>query len=279
MSLPLQAQVQAKLAEPYRLLLETLRNHAGLDNRSYKLFAPRTGRLYDRELMLVGRALYGWATAELNKDSLSKDGVNQAVEDSWKYLDQGGCPLAALIDEWERLRAIGASKYNERRSQFWMTAREVMEGLQLAAPERSSWASRMHWTNLYKVNPAETGNPGGRLRRAQEKICQEILQEEIALLRPKRILFLTGLDWAESFLTSFGARARVDKLEEDPWVQARGSLPIGAEKARFVVAVHPARKPRRLITASVLEHFEALESSAALTSTSQRIVKFAGVAG
>lgn len=176
MSLPLQAQVQAKLTGRYRLLLEALRNHPGLGNCSYKLFAPRTGRFYDREFMLVGRALYGWATAELSKGWLSQHGVDQAVEDSWKYLDPGDCPLAALIDEWERLRAAGASRYNPRKSQFWMTARGVMGGL-------------------------------------------------------------------------------------------------------FVVAVHPARKPRGLITASVLEHFDALESSAALTSAHQQVVKFAGATG
>jgi hypothetical protein len=150
------------------------------------------------------------------------------------------------------------------RSQFWRTAQEVMVGLRL--PSKSPcWVSQLHWTNLYKVNPAEIGNPGGRLRRAQDRICQQILLEEIALLRPKRVLFLTGLDWAGPFLTSFAAQT--DRLEGEPWVQARGSLPIGAENAQFVVAVHPARKPRRLITESILKYFDALESSAALTGS------------
>jgi hypothetical protein len=172
--------------------------------------------------MLVGRSLYGWGTASLKKELL-KQGVNQAVEDAWKYWDEGNCPLAAVIAHWGSDLATGKSHWNMRRSQFWMTARDVVNGLALPSTEYPSWFSRLHWTNLYKVNPARTGNPGGPLVEAQHELCKDILRSEIMLLQPKRVLFLTGWDWAKPFLNHW--HAGVERLTEEPWVQARGSLP------------------------------------------------------
>jgi hypothetical protein len=126
----MQVQVQAQLKANYRLLLERLRDRPRLESASYNLFAPRTGQFYDRELMLVGRALYGWGMTPLNKELL-KHGVIQAVEDAWKYLNEGDCPLAAVVAHWESERASGKSDWNIRRSQFWMTAQDVVNGLGL----------------------------------------------------------------------------------------------------------------------------------------------------
>lgn len=69
-NMSMQVHVRAQLTANYRLLLERLRDHPRLESASYKLFAPRTGRSYDRELMLVGRSLYGWGTASLKKELL-----------------------------------------------------------------------------------------------------------------------------------------------------------------------------------------------------------------
>jgi hypothetical protein len=119
--------------------------------------------------MLVGGSLYGWGTASLKKELL-KQGVNQAVEEAWKYWDEGNCPLAAVIAHWGSDLATGKSHWNMRRSQFWMTARDVVNGLALPSTEYPSWFSRLPWTNLYKVNPARTGNPGGPLVEAQHEL-------------------------------------------------------------------------------------------------------------
>jgi hypothetical protein len=157
----MQLQVRDGLMANYHLLLERLRDHPQLDSASYKLFAPRTGQSYDRELMLVGRALYGWGTASLKKAFLQQ-GINEAIEEAWKYWDEGICPLAAVIAHWESEMATGKSNWNMRKSQFWMVAREVVIGLGLPSHECPFWYSRLYWTNLYKVNPASTGNLKGR---------------------------------------------------------------------------------------------------------------------
>jgi hypothetical protein len=78
------------------------------------------------------------------------------------------------------------------------------------------------------------------------------------LLQPNRVLFLTGWDWAKPFLNHW--HAGVESLTEDSWVQARGSLPSDMGYADFVVAVHPGRKARKPITASILKSFNALEA-------------------
>jgi uracil-DNA glycosylase len=122
-----------------------------------------------------------------------------------------------------------------------------------------SWFSRLHWTNLYKVNPACTRNPRGPLLKAQEELCKDILRSEIMLLQPKRVLFLTGWKWVEPFLNHW--HADVEKLTGELGVQARGTFPSEMGCAHFVVAVHPERKARRPITASILKSFNALEAS------------------
>lgn len=101
-----------------------------------------------------------------------------------------------------------------------------------------------------------SGNPGVRLKRAQQKACFELLREELRLFKPKRVLFLTGQVWADPFLEEFGVGN--DSSRGTEYVQSFGKLEVDDATVDFVVAKHPRGKPEKEITNEVLNSFVAL---------------------
>jgi hypothetical protein len=80
--------------------------------------------------------------------------------------------------------------------------------------------------------------------RLQQPKCFEILDAEIRECQPKRIAFLTGLDWVAPFLDHLGWKH--EKVSHQS-IEAYGHLPGGR---RFVIGPHPqARKEGPLIEA------------------------------
>lgn len=79
--------------------------------------------------------------------------------------------------------------------------RGVVGELGIADINSRDWPSYIVWTNLYKIAPDKAGNPSRALMKIQREIAGKIFLEEILQWRPKKILFLTRLDWAEPFLS------------------------------------------------------------------------------
>lgn len=50
-------------------------------------------------------------------------------------------------------------RYNTKRSAFWRAVRGVVEGLGISDVEHDTWSSHLVWSNLYKLSPADGGNP------------------------------------------------------------------------------------------------------------------------
>ncbi|MGA0588600.1 hypothetical protein ACO2Q2_15950 [Dyella sp. KRB-257] len=73
---------------------------------------------------------------------------------------------------------------------------------------------------------------------------------EVELYKPKRLLFLTGVDWARPFLS----KGRHISKPECRYVEDRGFL----EDTRYVVARHPQGKPEKEWTREVIDSFEFL---------------------
>ena len=97
------------------------------------------------------------------------------------------------------------------------------------------------WSNLYKVSPAEGGNPSERLRRIQLPGCVAMLQVEIEIYRPRRLLPLIGDHWVKPFLCALGA---VTVNGPNQSVRRASVLQHGGQ-TRFVVASHPQGKPEK----------------------------------
>ncbi|NWO06077.1 MAG: hypothetical protein HLX50_10375 [Alteromonadaceae bacterium] len=210
-------------------------------------FLAMSGKAFDGALMVLGRAVNGWAEGISTDELRMPDKASQyaeIVQDS--VAGNETCPMSWVTDCW------GATKgYNTKRSAFWRCIRNVTAGLNVVDAECANWSSHLVWSNLYKVALAEGGNPTNKLCQAQLAGCVDLFKLELRTYRPSRLLFLTGSDWADPFLDG------VDLQESDHfhYVQQYGRCRlVDGLETQCVVAAHPQGKPeadwvREVVTA------------------------------
>jgi hypothetical protein len=123
--------------------------------------------------------------------------------------------------------------------------------------DEPDWASYLASGNLYPLAPSRGGNPNAALQRSQFKGCCQLLHQEIEEDRPRRLIFLTGLVWAEPFLRG---RFEPSSIRSLPFVETAGYWVVDSgHRASAVVAPHPERKPETPWTAAVVAAFRALD--------------------
>jgi len=103
------------------------------------------------------------------------------------------------------------------------------------------------------LSDSDEGNPSEALQRLQFETCAELLSTEFTTFKPKKVLMLTGLNWAKTFL---------DKLEI-PWHKPSDSQYVEAI-AKFnglsiVVAQHPQGKKEAPFVKEVILNFGELQ--------------------
>lgn len=204
----------------------------------------RTGRAFSGELMLVGRALNGgWI--EITQRECSQD---ETIDRKLKELfalsvpTAERCPMKWVTESWSRTEE---KEYSTGRSPFWRCAKGVALGLGLSSEQATDWPSHLVWTNLYKISPSDGGNPFGKLGQMILSECVSQLHAEIAARNPKRVLYLTGLDWKPFLQTGSFAETTTKH------VRAIGK----AHDRTSVVATHPQGKNETDWVAEVLEAF------------------------
>lgn len=206
-------------------------------------FLAMEGQAWDGGLMVIGRATNAWTDGILPERLSSPVEVAQYAKlVQGSVAGDGECPMAWVSAAW------GATEgYNTKRSAFWRSIRRVLEDLGITSAENEEWASHLVWSNLYKVSPANGGNPNNALCDIQFSGCTELLQLEFDTYRPSRVLFLTGADWADPFLSHW-------QLQETAQLQyvKRVGLYGGAH---CVVAVHPQGKAQEVWTSEVISAF------------------------
>ena len=211
-------------------------------------FLAMKGHAYDGGLMVIGRSVNGWRVTITPDKLRSSDEVNRfarAVQESVNGKD-GKCPMLWVTELW------GAREdYDTKHSAFWRCIRKVVQELDIANVEDANWPSHLVWSNLYKLSPAEGGNPGSRLREIQFPGCIELLKLEIQIYRPSRVLFLTGIDWAEPFLKKVFEMAQFQDIKST-YVERVGD----AHGTRFVIAVHPQGKEEKKWVEEVVKAFK-----------------------
>jgi hypothetical protein len=216
-------------------------------------FLAMEGHLYRNELMVVGRAVNGWGS-DIEPSRLASPVEAAAVADEVMASVNGAgpCPMTWVTDHWGNPRP----KYNTATSAFWRVIREVTDRLEIADTNEPSWPSHLVWSNLYKVSPNPVGNPSAALCRIQLPGCLELLELEMSIYRPRRLLMLTGEDWANPFLERLGFRPSASS--EFRWVEAEGETANRApnEPARVVVAAHPQGKPQEEWVREVMAAFQ-----------------------
>jgi hypothetical protein len=209
-------------------------------------FLPMIGRVYRGQLMVVGRAVNGWTdgiTPKTLRDDARRREYAQQVYNSVTENMATKCPMSWVTAYWGVTDYWGVTEeknYNTRRSAYWRVIRAVVSRLNIANvnDDENPWPSHLIWSNLYKIAPAEGGNPNTILCRAQFNGCVQILQWELENYRPRRLLFLTGRTWADPFL----AKVWNDRAEPDrhSFVEVVGHVACGPQHAATcVVACHP----------------------------------------
>lgn len=159
-------------------------------------FVTQIGKNYensDYKMMFIGKATNGWVfpvSCNTTEQEIEKTYRNMAFNKECK--DR----LVHRTDEMQWVENLAGPNdvYNTNRSQFWSVIKKVSEKLEGA----TNWSSKIAWSNLYKFAPYE-GNPSGELKRNQEENCWTILDEEIEIIKPRCIVFLTS-GWEKKYL-------------------------------------------------------------------------------
>ncbi len=113
------------------------------------------GQKYEQapiRLLYVGRAVNGW------KDDWRTGTTEELVEQVLEHTQDMGVVGQGVVayrcgDE--------LCTYNYNRSPFWQLCRALLRQYGI----ETNWADSVAWTNLFKVSPAKTGNPGHSLFR------------------------------------------------------------------------------------------------------------------
>jgi len=145
------------------------------------------GNLYDEKayhgnemrILFVGRAVNGWKI-DFSTSSV-KDMVDRVFESASNIKD---------IEKGKFETAPGEF-YNYNTSPFFQLCHAILEECGLG----ENWTKSFAWTNLYKVAPYKNGNPNNTLIGQTINQCATILRNEILLIKPTHIVFITDKWW------------------------------------------------------------------------------------
>lgn len=222
--------------------------HGQLPEQPLVGFMSMVGQAYSGSLMVVGRAVNGWGAEEKLPVELHSSDAARAYAEAVlaSVSDPANCPMSWVTAQW----GVPRPEYSTKRSAFWRSIYSVLKGLGTVTPDDEGWSSHLVWSNLYKVAPASGGNPNNFLCDLQLPGCIELLRAELAAYQPRRVLFLTGLNWAKPFAQALGF-----PLSQNPsfsYVEAFGEFPFNGHSVRYAIASHPQGKPENTWTSEVL---------------------------
>lgn len=203
------------------------------------LFSPCVGKLYENDLMIVGRATNDWHL-QLDKENVdSKDEILQKVRDNLNKED-----TQWVIDRWgnSTLDPVNNTDYNSKKSAFWRVSWKLAEVL----TKQPGSVAKIVYSNLYKVAP-QGDNPSEHLADIQFTICKDILYNEIELFKPKVVIFLTGWNWAAPF---FKGTENLNSNSSNQFVDFVGLI----GKSKIIVSKHPQGKPEDIHLAEILRN-------------------------
>lgn len=214
-------------------------------------FMARKGQLYNHEIMVVGRAVNGWiseADARLANEFVDAEKRTHFRIASQSLDGDSICSMQWVLQNWIN---INSQEYSTNRSAFWRVIKSLVLQLNIDGLNESNWSSHLVWSNLYKISPYVGRNPSDKLCWIQLEGCISLFQQELAEYMPKRLLLLTGENWAKDFLPDICN----DKKTVGNYVEACGYL-SNNQKTKVVVACHPERKKEGIWIQEVYSAFE-----------------------
>ena len=213
-------------------------------------FMAMVGSQFRGDLMVVGRSVNGWTRGLQPQEFSDRNSLETFLDNVYESATSGKpCPMQWVSQRWGNYN----HDYNTRKSAFWRVIRRVVGELQIADVERPEWPSYLLWSNLYKFAPEKGGNPSSTLCNIQLDGCKSLLRKEIEKYRPKRILFLTGIGWAEPFI----AKIQITTIPAQQYVEGVGRLDGPQQLQSCVVVVtHPQGKKEDIWVREVMNAFD-----------------------
>lgn len=217
---------------------------AGKDLAAFKL---QLGKEYpigkQKGILFVGRAVNGWNSLEWERKKFVDEKFPPTENDEKE----------TTFSEW--LKHNGNDRYSLTSSAFWRVSKRVFEKLY---GNGAKFHADIAWSDLYKIS-RQAANPTPRLCNLQFECCKKILFAEINFLKPRYIVFLTGLNWANDFLDE-GFCEIEKEVESNSPLHACGMIKIKHKSYPFVVTPHPQGKKEDPIVDAVVEKLQDLLS-------------------
>lgn len=196
-----------RLRDLYKeLLLTRLRDGRNVFDRIRSddlcIASHHKGKLYgEGGLLIYGQAMNGWQNKASDPDKLIEELMSSA--DDYRAM----CTMAD--DEgWQSLVDGNSSSYFYKRSKFWKLNYQVItsaadlsfDGFYVAETNSEkriellerAWSQTVAWSNLYKISYSAGGNPNEEIKKSVNDVSLRIIQRELELLKPGRVLFNTG---------------------------------------------------------------------------------------
>ena len=231
------------------------KNAARLPHQAVTGFLSMAGHRYNKELMVVGRAPNGWEEGVFPSElAVASSTTVYAAKILASVVGKDLCPMLWVTDCWAN-PSNPPNDYNTNKSAFWRVIRAVVAKSGIADIDKKNWPSHLVWSNLYKVAPVDGGNPSKTLCDIQLPGCICLLQQEISSYLPRRLLLLTGLDWAKPFLQKIAPT--FTPVSAYKYVEAIAQIPHSSgETSKVVVAAHPQGKPESIWVQEVVKAFQ-----------------------
>jgi hypothetical protein len=162
-------------------------------------------------LLVIGRALNGWPLAFNDLEKWEKHNTIGTVLESRtlksnEKVTAEDCKGLGWVNTYIKKSESSKRRYLTANTPFWKAAREATITVHPSLSEQShDFYQYIAWTNLYKAAPQSGGNPSDALCKKQQKVCNDILRQEIQILNPTHILII-----AKSNST--------DKTRENLWI-------------------------------------------------------------
>jgi hypothetical protein len=192
------------------------------------------GHKYKNELLVIGREPFYWSE-EFSPEEIYGRGP-EYVFDS-KVLKPG---LSGLSSK-------RSSNTNSLHDPFWQCVKEVVIKLGICH-NNENWTSHIALTYLFKLAYSNKDYLSLKPRNLQLEYCREMLHLELSILKPKRVLFLTGIKFVKEFLKLPGLAGLEDAC-------SLGEYDYGLHKAKTVIAVNPIWYSRKKLANQILNKF------------------------
>jgi hypothetical protein len=218
-------------------LLAKFKKYNANGNKLYCSYMT-VGQQYENELLVIGRQPIYWRE-EFSTNELLKMGEEYIFRTKVRYPALYGvddlCPLSHLSDT-----AI--------HDPFCACIREIVLKLGICRDE-AKWSSSIALTYLYKIAYSSKKYIGEKPQQIQLDYCKEILDLELHILKPKRVLFLTGINHAANFLKL------PENLNINEPVINLGQYNFASHKAKTVVSTNAQKYLQNNLVDLILEAF------------------------